>query len=77
MEIFPKTVSITVHGPRAVLDTLSSGDFSILLDLDGKKAGTYVLAPDIIVPEGIASFTVDVDSIRVLLTDAADAQSMN
>ena len=42
----------------------------MLIDLSGKPPGRYVLAPEIIVPEGIHKFDVDVDSLRITLTRA-------
>ncbi len=64
-EVFPKTVTLTLEGREAVLDTLSSGDVSIVIDLSGKPPGSYTLAPDVIVPEGVASYRMDVDSLTV------------
>ncbi len=64
-EITPKTVSLTLEGPQAILDTLSSGDVSILLDLSGKRPGTYTLAPDVILPAGIKNIGTDVESLEV------------
>jgi YbbR domain-containing protein len=64
-EVFPKTVTLTLEGRGAVLDTLSSGDVSVVVDLSGKPPGSYTLAPDVIVPEGVASYRMDVDSLTV------------
>jgi YbbR domain-containing protein len=64
-EITPKTVSLTLEGPKAILDTLSSGDVSILLDLSGKRPGTYTLSPDVIVPAGLMNAGTDVESLVV------------
>lgn len=66
-EVFPKTVTLTLEGPRSLVDTLSSGDVSVLVDLSGKKAGSYVLAPEIIVPKGVEKYAVDTDSLRVVI----------
>jgi len=75
-EVFPKTVSLTIEGPQSMLDTLSSGDISVLVDLSGKSPGRYTLAPEIIVPDGIEKYVMDVDSLRILVTQAAEAKSM-
>lgn len=75
-EIFPKTVSLTLEGPKSLLDTLSSGDVSILVDLTGKSPGQYTLAPEIIVPDGVEKYLMDVDSLRILVTKTEGAQSM-
>ncbi|MDH3216784.1 MAG: CdaR family protein [Candidatus Krumholzibacteria bacterium] len=75
-EIFPKTVSLTIEGPQALLDTLSSGDVSVLVDLGGKPPGRYTLAPEVIVPEGVEKYVMDVDSLRILVTRSSGPQSM-
>jgi YbbR domain-containing protein len=75
-EIFPKTVSLTIEGPQALLDTLSSGDVSVLVDLSGMPPGRYTLAPEIIVPDGVEKYMMDVDSLRILVTQSSGAKSM-
>lgn len=66
-EVTPTTVSLTLEGPKAILDTLSSGDVSVLLDLSGRRPGTYVITPEVIVPAGIKTLGLDVDSLGVEL----------
>lgn len=63
--VFPGTVSLTLEGPRALLDTLSSGDVSVLLNLSGKDEARYKLAPEIILPPGVNLAEVSVDSLIV------------
>jgi YbbR domain-containing protein len=75
-EVSPKTVSLTLDGPQALLDTLSSGDVSVLIDLSGKPPGSYTLAPEIIVPSGVRKFVMDVDSLTVIISRASGSQSM-
>jgi YbbR domain-containing protein len=67
-EVFPKTVTLTLEGPQALLDTLSSGDVSILVDLSGKPPGRYSLAPEIIVPNGVERYVMDVDSLHIVVS---------
>lgn len=69
-EVFPTTISITVEGPAAVLDTLSSGDVSVLVNLGGKAPSTYTLAPEIILPPGVSLAAMSVDSLVVRITRA-------
>lgn len=64
-EIVPTTVSLTLEGPKAILDTLSSGDVSILLDLSGRRPGRYIIAPEVIVPAGLKNIGLDVESLGV------------
>jgi YbbR domain-containing protein len=66
-EVVPKTVTLTLEGPLALLDTLSSRDVSVLVDLSGKPPGRYTLAPEVIVPDGVVSYVMDVDSLRILI----------
>lgn len=75
-EVFPKTVSLTIEGPQSLLDTLSSGDVSILVDLSGRPPGRYTLAPEIIVPEGVEKYAMDVDSLRILVSRSSGSGSM-
>jgi YbbR domain-containing protein len=75
-EIFPKTVSLTIEGPQSLLDTLSSGDVSVLVDLSGRPPGEYTLAPEIIVPDGVEKYRMDIDSLRIIVSQTSDSQSM-
>jgi YbbR domain-containing protein len=70
-DVVPNTVSLTLEGPQAVLDTLQSGDVSVLVDLSGKPPGRYRLAPEIIVPNGIENFVMDVDSLDIRISRAS------
>jgi YbbR domain-containing protein len=72
-EVFPKTVSLTIEGPRSLLDTLSSGDVSVLVDLSGVPPGEYTLSPEVIVPDGVERYLLDVDSLKILVRRAAPA----
>ncbi|NIM18964.1 MAG: hypothetical protein GTO51_01105 [Candidatus Latescibacteria bacterium] len=66
-EVYPSAVSLTLAGLKTVLDTLSSGDVSILLDVSDKPPGRYTLVPDVIVPKGIGSYSLSEDSITVIV----------
>jgi len=75
-EVIPRTVTLTIEGPQSMLDTLSSGDVSVLVDLSGKPAGQYTLAPEVIVPDGVEKYLMDVDSLRIIVSRKPDSQSM-
>jgi YbbR domain-containing protein len=75
-EVVPKTVSLTLEGPKALLDTLSSKDVSVLIDLSGKPPGRYLFAPEVIVPNGIEKYIMDVDSLHVFLRHTSSPRSM-
>jgi len=63
--VTPNTVTLTLVGPRAVLDTLSSGDVSVLLNLSGLGEERYRMVPEIILPPGVELTAVSVDSLVV------------
>jgi YbbR domain-containing protein len=67
-EVIPNTVSVTLEGPKALLDTLSSRDVSVLVDMSGKQPGEYTLTPEIIVPDGVEKYAIDVDSLKILIS---------
>jgi YbbR domain-containing protein len=75
-EVTPKTVSLTIEGPQAMLDTLSSRDVSVLIDLTGRPPGQYRLAPEIIVPDGVEKYVMNVDSLMIVVTKADESRSM-
>ena len=75
-EVSPKTVTLTLEGPKAMIDTLKSGDVSILANLTAMSPGTYVLAPEVILPDGIERYEMDVDSLRVVISRSPSARSM-
>jgi YbbR domain-containing protein len=63
--VFPGTVSLTLEGAAPVLDTLSSGDISVLLNLSGRAPDRYRLAPEVILPPGIVLVGMSVDTLTV------------
>jgi YbbR domain-containing protein len=63
--VTPNTVTLTLAGPRAVLDTLSSGDVSVLLNLSGFGEERYRIAPEIILPPGVELTSISVDTLTV------------
>ena len=65
VEIQPRTVSLTLEGPAAVLDTLSSGDVSVLVSLGGRSPATYRMAPEVILPPGIRLTASSADTLEV------------
>jgi YbbR domain-containing protein len=66
-EIDPPVLSLTLEGPSAVLDTLSSGDVSLLLSMTGRAPATYRMVPDVIVPPGVRVVEVSQDTLEVRL----------
>lgn len=64
-EVTPATVSLTLEGPSAVLDTLSSGDVTVLIELSGRKPATYRLSPSVILPPGVVLARISEDTLAV------------
>lgn len=64
-QVFPNTVTLTLEGPTSVLDTLSSGDVSVLLNLSGRGEAQYKVAPEVILPSGVVLSEMSVDSLIV------------
>jgi YbbR domain-containing protein len=66
--VFPGTVSLTLEGAAPVLDTLSSGDISVLLNLSGRTPDRYRLAPEVILPPGVLLVGMSVDTLTVQIS---------
>jgi YbbR domain-containing protein len=64
-EVEPATVSLTLNGPSAVLDTLSAGDVSVLVELRGGTPATYRVAPRVILPAGVSLAGISADTLAV------------
>jgi YbbR domain-containing protein len=64
----PATVSLTLEGPAAVLDTLSSGDVSVLLTVSGRAPAQRRIAAEVILPPGIrlAAISADTFDVRIV-----------
>ena len=54
--ISPQTVSAYISGPIYILNSLSERDLVITVDLEGKTAGTYQLAPQVRLPNDKIKF---------------------
>lgn len=63
--VSPQTISLTLGGPQAVLDTLSSGDVSVLLNLGGLAVARYRIAPEVILPPAVELMSMSVDTLTV------------
>lgn len=72
--VLPNTLSLTVEGPAAMLDTLSSGDVSVLLNLTGQPPAQYTMAPEVMLPPGVTLVGMSVDSLIVRLSRVSAAE---
>ncbi|MDH4036369.1 MAG: CdaR family protein [Candidatus Krumholzibacteria bacterium] len=61
----PSMVSLTLQGPMAVLDTLSSGDVSVLLTVAGGAPAIHRIAAEVILPPGVRLAAISADSFEV------------
>jgi YbbR domain-containing protein len=65
VECSPATASLTVEGPEELVNRLVNDDLSIILSIPPGTRGTSHIQPEVIVPQGIDSFSIDVDSFEV------------
>jgi YbbR domain-containing protein len=70
--VVPATLSLTLEGAASVVDTLSSGDVSVLLNLSGRGPDRYRMAPEVILPDGVTMVGISADSLTVVISRAAD-----
>jgi YbbR domain-containing protein len=65
VECSPKTATLTVEGPEELVNRLVPDDVSIILTLIEGKTGTYRIQPEVLVPQGIDTYSLDVESFEV------------
>jgi YbbR domain-containing protein len=70
LEYAPRVVSLTIEGPEDIIKEITTDDVSVILDLTGKKAGTYIVEPEVIVPEGIERYFLDTDNFEITILPA-------
>jgi YbbR domain-containing protein len=64
-DVDPDAVSLTLEGPASVLDTLSSGDVSVLVTVGGREPASYRMAPEVILPRGVRLMAISADTLQV------------
>jgi len=65
VEYSPKTAALTVEGPEELVNALVPDDVSIILSIAPGSRGTVRIQPEVIVPQGIDTFSLDVASFEV------------
>jgi YbbR domain-containing protein len=65
IEYSPKTAALTVEGPEELVNALVPDDISIILNIAPGSRGTVRIQPEVIVPQGIDTFSLDVASFEV------------
>jgi len=67
VEYSPRVVSLTIEGPEEIIREITTEDVSVILDLTGKVAGTYLIEPEVIVPKGIERYFLDADNFEITI----------
>ncbi len=70
VEYSPRVVSLTIEGPEEIIRRITTEDVSVILDLTGKVAGTYLIEPEVIVPNGIERYFLDTDNFEITILPA-------
>lgn len=65
VEYSPRTVSLTIEGPERLINDIVTDDVSIIINITEMPPGKYDLQPEVIVPEGIIKYWLDVDAFEV------------
>ncbi len=70
IEYSPRVVSLTIEGPEEIIREITTEDVSVILDLTGRKPGTYLIEPEVIVPKGIDRYFLDTDNFEITILPA-------
>ena len=70
VEYSPRVVSLTIEGPEEIIREITTEDVSVILDLTGRAPGTYVIEPEVIVPNGIERYFLDTDNFEITILPA-------
>jgi len=65
VEFSPKTAALTVEGPETLVNRLVADDVSIILNIPPGARGINRIQPEVIVPQGIDTFSLDISSFEV------------
>lgn len=71
IEYSPRVVSLTIEGPEEIIREITTEDVSVIIDLTGRIPGTYVIEPEVIVPNGIERYFLDTDNFEITILPAA------
>ncbi|MBU8922166.1 MAG: hypothetical protein KOO63_10155 [Bacteroidales bacterium] len=75
VDYFPKVVSLTIEGPEDIIREIVSDDISVILNITTREPGTYRLEPEVIVPQGVEKYYLDVEVFEITITEAAGSRS--
>jgi YbbR domain-containing protein len=71
----PRSITISLDGPDAVLAQMGSSDVRVVVDLGGMDVGDYELRPQIVLPQGVTWTATDPEVIQVTLSASATPES--
>jgi len=69
--VSPSTVTVSIDAPRAVLQTMTASDVRVRVDLSGLGPGTYVLQPEVTLPQQASWLGNTPSTVVVTITEAA------
>jgi YbbR domain-containing protein len=65
IEYSPLAVALTVEGPEELVNRLVADDVSVILNIPPGARGVNHIQPEVLVPQGIDTFSLDVASFEV------------
>ena len=74
VDYFPKVVSLTIEGPEDIIMEIVSDDISVILNITTRKPGDYRLEPEVIVPQGVEKYYLDIKVFEITIAEAAGRQ---
>ncbi len=69
--IEPENVTVVIDAPRDMLRTMGAGDVQIRVDLTGSGPGSYEIAPDVLVPQGVTWIGTTPETVLVVIGPSA------
>jgi len=66
--VSPDIVDVILSGPLPLLESLSTDDMFVILDLNGLLPGTHVVTPRVVLPEGIRQEGILPETVEVIIT---------
>ena len=69
-QVAPETVDVLIAGPIPDLDTITSDEVRVTVDLTGLELGTHQIVPVVeILPDGIYLQSISPETVEVIITD--------
>lgn len=68
IEYRPRAVTLTVEGPEEMIRRITAEDVSVIIDITSLDPGSYRIEPEIIVPQGIERYWLDIDAFEITIS---------